>query len=178
MGELYAYAPDQARTDPTMCATPPMTLCDTQPFGISIGRGAFTFAAGEWTTIRQDIKLNTPGAYDGEFTIYINGVATISGKTMYWRSPASATATRQQIVVEAPRHRSKPDQVSYVTAMPPPAVARTNATHERRDLLESSQPAGFIGIDWEVFFGGDGPSYSTPTNQTIYFTEVGITINA
>jgi hypothetical protein len=34
-------------------------------YGFSVGREAFRFAAGRWTTVAQRVRLNTPGQADG-----------------------------------------------------------------------------------------------------------------
>jgi hypothetical protein len=55
-GELYLYAPGRS------------TKC-----GESIGRGAWTFRTGAWTTISEEVVMNTPGASDGEIRIWVDG---------------------------------------------------------------------------------------------------------
>lgn len=50
----------QKTSRPNRFATPPQSVCDA-PLGLSIGRGSWTFTLGAWTTIRQDVWLNTPG---------------------------------------------------------------------------------------------------------------------
>ena len=68
MGELYLYAP-RALQSSGLCSTPPLTYCNSVD-GMSIGRGSWTFKTGQWTNIRQDIWLNTPGVADGGFNIW------------------------------------------------------------------------------------------------------------
>ncbi|KAM0748883.1 hypothetical protein T439DRAFT_290964 [Meredithblackwellia eburnea MCA 4105] len=70
MGEMYLYAPKSSQPD-SLCKTLPVSYCDG-PYGMSIGRGAWTFKTGEWTNIRQDVVLNTPGQPDGSFQIFVN----------------------------------------------------------------------------------------------------------
>jgi hypothetical protein len=50
-------------------------------YGASIGRGSFKFATGQWTTVSERVKLNTPGKADGELELFANGksVVNISG---------------------------------------------------------------------------------------------------
>lgn len=36
-------------------------------YGFSVGRGAFKFPKGAWTTIAERVKLNTVGKADGQF---------------------------------------------------------------------------------------------------------------
>ena len=50
--DTWQYVPKDKQT-PRLCSTPPQSVCDST-YGLSIGRGAFTFKTGGWTTIRQD----------------------------------------------------------------------------------------------------------------------------
>jgi hypothetical protein len=54
-GEVYAYLPT------------------SQKHGTSLGRGCWTFPAGQWTSIRQRVQLNIPGAADGRVTVWQDG---------------------------------------------------------------------------------------------------------
>jgi hypothetical protein len=68
MGELYLYAPREKQVD-ALCTIGPLSYCNSV-YGMSIGRGSWTFKRGEWSNIRQDIWLNTPGKPDGGFNIW------------------------------------------------------------------------------------------------------------
>ncbi|KAG1722332.1 polysaccharide lyase family 14 protein [Suillus paluster] len=50
----------------------PQSVCDYE-YGLSIGRGSFHYSRGNWTNLRQDIVLNTPGKQDGAFTLFMDG---------------------------------------------------------------------------------------------------------
>lgn len=54
-GEVYAYLPT------------------SEKHGTSLGRGCWRFEPGHWTAIQQRVKLNTPGAADGEVTVWQDG---------------------------------------------------------------------------------------------------------
>ncbi|KAK6909724.1 hypothetical protein I203_103745 [Kwoniella mangroviensis CBS 8507] len=82
-GELYLYAPKDKQT-PSLCQTPPKSICDAA-YGLSIGRGAWKFALGDWTTVRQDVWLNTPGQNDGGFNIWVNGQLILSANDVRYR---------------------------------------------------------------------------------------------
>ncbi|KAI7865107.1 hypothetical protein BDF14DRAFT_1730898 [Spinellus fusiger] len=69
-GEVYTYIP-QSKQSPHLCSNS-LNVCNIK-CGYSIGRGSFTFKTGAWTTVRQVLKLNTPGKTDGQLTIYANG---------------------------------------------------------------------------------------------------------
>jgi hypothetical protein len=51
-GEVYAYLPS------------------SEEHGTSLGRGCWTFTPGDWTTMRQRVQLNAPGAADGRITVW------------------------------------------------------------------------------------------------------------
>ena len=74
-----------------LCKTPPESVCDAD-YGLSIGRGAFTFAAGNWTHVRQTLTLNTPGKQDGGFALDVNGKRVIERCDVYYRGAASPAA--------------------------------------------------------------------------------------
>lgn len=81
------YAPKDDQT-PSLCATPPQSVCDSA-YGLSIGRGSWTFAPGNWTTIRQDVWLNTPGQDDGGINVWINGRLAMSANDIRYRENAN-----------------------------------------------------------------------------------------
>ncbi|OCF71470.1 hypothetical protein I204_07528 [Kwoniella mangroviensis CBS 8886] len=82
-GELYLYAPRHRQTQ-RLCRSPPFSDCST-PYGLSIGRGSWTFQKGAWTDIRQDVWLNTPGKNDGGFNIWINGKLVVHADDVFYR---------------------------------------------------------------------------------------------
>ena len=67
-GELYLYAPREKQVD-ALCELGPLSYCNSV-YGMSIGRGSWTFKTGQWTDVRQDVWLNTPGKADGGFNIW------------------------------------------------------------------------------------------------------------
>jgi hypothetical protein len=82
------YVPKDKQT-PALCSTPPKSICSSD-WGLSIGRGAWKFARGDWTTIRQDIWLNTPGQNDGGFNIWINGQLVMTANEVRYRENAAS----------------------------------------------------------------------------------------
>jgi hypothetical protein len=50
-GEVYAYLPT------------------SKEHGTSLGRGCWEFTPGGWTTLRQRVQLNNPGAWDGRISV-------------------------------------------------------------------------------------------------------------
>lgn len=65
---MYLYAP-RAKQVEALCTILPVSYCNNV-YGIVIGRGSWTFKTGEWTDIRQDVWMNTPGVADGGFNIW------------------------------------------------------------------------------------------------------------
>ncbi|TFK87691.1 polysaccharide lyase family 14 protein [Polyporus arcularius HHB13444] len=88
LGELYLYAPKDKQTA-ALCKTPPKSVCESD-YGFSIARGAFSFAAGKWTHIRQTVVLNTPGKQDGGFALDVNGKRVIERSDILYRDDTSA----------------------------------------------------------------------------------------
>ncbi|GAA5932615.1 uncharacterized protein JCM15063_002155 [Sporobolomyces koalae] len=84
MGELYLYAPREKQTE-ALCTLGPLSYCNSV-YGMSIGRGSWTFKTGEWTDLRQDIWLNTPGVADGGFNIWVNGKLVLHSDSVYYRN--------------------------------------------------------------------------------------------
>lgn len=82
------YAPKDKQTK-ALCEDP-QSVCDAA-YGLSIGRGAFTWAAGEWTTVTQTVTLNTPGRQDGAFTLDVNGERRIARSDVFYRDDISGS---------------------------------------------------------------------------------------
>lgn len=85
------YAPKDRQT-PALCNLPPKSVCNSD-YGLSIGRGASKFPRGRWTTIRQDIWLNTPGINDGGFNIWINDRLVLTYDQVRYRENAASCGT-------------------------------------------------------------------------------------
>ncbi|CCA70067.1 hypothetical protein PIIN_04007 [Serendipita indica DSM 11827] len=88
-GELYLYARKDVQS-PSLCATPPRSACNSV-YGLSIGRGSFTFKRSSWTRVKQTVWLNTPGINDGGFVLevgYDDGPMQVvmSNAEVYYRS--------------------------------------------------------------------------------------------
>ena len=65
-GEIYAYIlPNKSNMD-RLLEVPPESL-ENPDYGFSVGRGAFKFPKGAWTTIAERVKLNTVGKVDGQY---------------------------------------------------------------------------------------------------------------
>ena len=67
-GEVYAYLPT------------------SEDHGTSLGRGCWYFPTNQWVAIQQRVKLNTPGASDGEVTVWQDGRQVLSQRGMTYRT--------------------------------------------------------------------------------------------
>ncbi|TFK19740.1 hypothetical protein FA15DRAFT_723298 [Coprinopsis marcescibilis] len=94
-GEIYAYFPSydapgfeanaqlcpaNATSTSSTTTTSPTTqkgnFCD-DTFGISLGRGNFTFPTGAWTTVAQRVRLNDAGQANGQVELFVDGKSVI-----------------------------------------------------------------------------------------------------
>ncbi|KAF8638871.1 hypothetical protein AX17_001927 [Amanita inopinata Kibby_2008] len=76
-GELYTYLPPSFSANKKLCHIAPLSDCNPV-YGASVGRGAFHFAAGRWTTVAQRVKLNDVGEANGELELFVNGESVIN----------------------------------------------------------------------------------------------------
>jgi len=79
-GEVYAYIPTPAG----FCSEKGI-ICNSD-FGISIQRGAFTLASGQWNRITLLVQLNSPNVANGNMMLYFNDVLAISQQNLQYRS--------------------------------------------------------------------------------------------
>ncbi|KAJ6457081.1 hypothetical protein C8R47DRAFT_175004 [Mycena vitilis] len=107
-GELYLYAAKDKQTR-ALCADPRST-CDAA-YGFSIGRGAFEWCLGRWTTVCQVVQLNTPGMQDGIFELYVDGDLKIRRDDIYYRGvpPGSSSASKTKSTSASPSPSSASD---------------------------------------------------------------------
>jgi hypothetical protein len=76
-GELYTYFPPGFPANNKLCSVKPHSECNPE-YGNSVGRGSFRFARGAWTTVAERVKLNDPGASNGEVQVWVNGKSVIN----------------------------------------------------------------------------------------------------
>lgn len=65
-------------------------MCDAT-YGLSIGRGSFHFAAGDWTHVSQTVRLNTPGKQDGGFELVVNDQRIMRRDDVFYRDEPSSS---------------------------------------------------------------------------------------
>ncbi|KAK7037938.1 polysaccharide lyase family 14 protein [Favolaschia claudopus] len=92
MGEIYSYLPNYEvegfAANKKVCDVQPMSECNPT-YGASVGRGSFTFPAGEWTTVSQRVKLNDVGKANGEMQLWVNGESVIDVSGLILRDSAA-----------------------------------------------------------------------------------------
>ncbi|EMD34310.1 polysaccharide lyase family 14 protein [Gelatoporia subvermispora B] len=76
-GEVYTYLPPDYSANQAVCDVAPFSTCNSV-YGASVGRGAFTFATGAWTTISERVRLNDAGQENGEIQLFVNGESVIN----------------------------------------------------------------------------------------------------
>lgn len=92
MGEVYAYLPEVSEND--VLKELNGTVVDSS-YGISIARGAFSFASGNWTVVAERVRLNTFNATggantDGEIELFVNGKSVIHATEIIIRTKSSS----------------------------------------------------------------------------------------
>ena len=87
-GEFYTYFPPNAAND-KQCSVAPESKCNPT-YGASVGRGAFMFATGKWTTVSERVRLNTVGKADGEIELFVNGGRVINVQGLVLRDSDSS----------------------------------------------------------------------------------------
>lgn len=75
-GEVYTYLPLTSTNEKVQLAVP--GTVGNPEFGISVGRGAYSFAPGEWVTVLERMKLNDVGKNNGEIRLFVNGEPAIT----------------------------------------------------------------------------------------------------
>jgi hypothetical protein len=85
-GEIYAYIPE---TD-GLCKEKNI-ICNSD-FGISMSRGSFTFAPGQWNSITLLVLLNDPSSSNGVMQLYFNEDLTINQTGLQIRTDSSLMA--------------------------------------------------------------------------------------
>ncbi len=96
---------------------PAIGVCDAA-YGLSVGRGAFSWAAGAWTTVEQTVILNTPGKQDGTFVLLVNGERKIARNDVFYR--ADLSGSKGGTDAKPTRTRSRTTTPSRETETPTP----------------------------------------------------------
>lgn len=83
-GEFYNYFPPSFGANRKQCNVAPESDCNDK-FGASVGRGAFHFKDGAWTTVAERVRLNDAGKENGEIEMFVNGKSVINVKGLVLR---------------------------------------------------------------------------------------------
>ncbi|KAF9480858.1 hypothetical protein BDN70DRAFT_931348 [Pholiota conissans] len=95
-GEFYTYLDPSASANKKVCNVAPFSECNPT-YGASVGRGAFTFATGAWTTISERVRLNDAGQANGEIELFANGKSVISVKGLVLRDSSAGRIRGMQM---------------------------------------------------------------------------------
>jgi len=156
-GELYLYAPKDKQTD-ALCSAPG-SICDAV-YGLSIGRGFFKWATGNWTTVQQTVVLNTPGIQDGSFALDVNGRRVIERDDIMYRDKLVDNGSDQ----DAPSRSPSPGKGHSSTKplKPTPTSGSTKDGGLLGPILGGLLHG--LGLLVDLLFGAS-ISYPTPTTS-------------
>ncbi|KAG1798795.1 uncharacterized protein BJ212DRAFT_1305654 [Suillus subaureus] len=191
------YAPKRKQTK-ALCSDP-QSVCDSE-YGLSIGRGSFHYSRGNWTTLRQDVVLNTPGKQDGAFALFVNGMQAINRTDIFYRDapqqkkkskskpmpPTSPTPQQTQggllgiLAVTATAKEAVASRPSVIhTAREAPTILVADGISVDSTGGSNDEPAvGFVGLFFSTFFGGHGDGWATPKQQYTWFKDFAIMRNS
>ncbi|KAI5479287.1 alginate lyase, polysaccharide lyase family 14 protein [Pseudohyphozyma bogoriensis] len=146
-GELYLYAPRAKQVD-ALCTLPPLSFCNSV-YGMTIGRGSWYFKTGEWTQLRQDIWLNTPGKADGGFNIWVNGDLVLHSDSVYYRNSAAGKLANGTADNPIPLfdYEDLPDTVEIPNGG---FITDPTSTLNSTGTPEETGSEGTASDDWEV----------------------------
>ncbi|KAH9998522.1 hypothetical protein BJV74DRAFT_767791 [Russula compacta] len=85
-GEVYAYVVRKNN----ICNDSGV-MCNDQ-FGISLDRGSFVFASGQWNRVTLLVRLNNPTTTNGQVILYFNDVQALEHNDIDFRSSNVITA--------------------------------------------------------------------------------------
>lgn len=131
------YAPKDKQTD-NLCSTPPLSVCNAD-YGLSIGRGSFSFTPGAWTHVKQIIALNTPGLQDGGFYLEVNGKQALQLSDVFYRG-SQATPSGPVVAPDLDQEPETPPPADPVLPHPTESPDVPSAT-----TPQVSQPAKSSG---------------------------------
>lgn len=99
-GEFYTYLPpftdSQFAANKRVCNVAPQSDCNPT-YGASVGRGAFKFATGAWTTVSERVRLNDVGQANGELELFVNGKSVINVGGLILRDSAAGRIRGMQM---------------------------------------------------------------------------------
>ncbi|ORZ06014.1 hypothetical protein BCR42DRAFT_427503 [Absidia repens] len=82
-GEIYAYLPPKLQAKDICKGNG--NICNSD-YGYSLGRGSWSFKTNTWNSVRQLVKLNTPGKQNGELTVFVNGKQVYKQSNLVYRT--------------------------------------------------------------------------------------------
>ncbi len=95
-GEVYTYLPPSFPDNDVQCSVKPFSTCNPT-YGASVGRGAFDFHPGQWTTVAQRVRLNDVGHANGEIELFVGGESKIKVSGLVLRDSSAGRIRGIQI---------------------------------------------------------------------------------
>lgn len=83
-GFPYLYLPLDANHEPDFCKLNIGSNCDAR-CGLAFNQTRY-FEKNKWNTVKEYVKMNTPGRSDGILQVWVNGVKKVDYRKMIWRS--------------------------------------------------------------------------------------------
>lgn len=165
-GEVYMRIPQSLGGGYKLCpadrttATGASIICDDD-YGLSVGRGSFTFRKGSWNDLALYVQINSPGVANGRVHLFVNGAATPAIQL-------DGIVFRSQTV--NPDSIPNPDSGVYTSAINgKPPTSGLN----RRDVYDADNQTWVDKVAWESFFGAN-TSYATPNNTQTYYKNIAV----
>ncbi|KAI0034993.1 hypothetical protein K488DRAFT_83455 [Vararia minispora EC-137] len=98
--EFYTYLPSpsvssQFDANKALCSVAPQSDCNAV-YGASVGRGAFSWQAGQWNNVAMRVRLNDNGQANGEIELFYNGVSKINVGGLIIAASKDSTPVRAQ----------------------------------------------------------------------------------
>lgn len=137
-GEMYLYVPGGQ----------PAALCDGAEecegeggeYGLSVGRGSWTFARGGWTSVRQEVRLGTAGRADGGFKVWVNGELVLEEEEVMFRAAVEGTAVASAGVAGGAGLKDAGAGAGKKGEAEPEGVAKAQSTKAKTTTRSKSSP--------------------------------------
>lgn len=145
-------------------------MCDST-YGLSIGRGSFTWRRGGWTTVKQIVRLNTPGEQDGFFQLEVNGKYVFDRSDIYYRSDPNAESDDDD------RGGGLLGILGRDMGLLQVGWQIFGLEEEAEEEKKKKRAVNFVGLFFSTFFGGHDEKYATPKDQHVWFKDFAISYN-
>ncbi|KAH8110372.1 hypothetical protein DFH11DRAFT_1514426 [Phellopilus nigrolimitatus] len=141
-GELYAYLPLIGENSSRLLSVPPRSIRNPD-YGFSVGRGAFVFKPGVWTTVTERVKLNDVGVANGPSAVLI---------AIFRKALLISSVT----LIGEIELRVNGDTVILATGL----------------IIRTMDETRIRGMHFQTFFGGHSGDWAARKDQYAWFSDV------